>query len=107
MSLEKKLSAAEVGEAADPKNPCGNCYYAGECYGCKHYRDEEYREEVAEVEYKVEKESWNTKELQEDFEVIGFQAPYVVVVRKSDGQKGSLKFFHNPLVYYGFHPYNE
>jgi len=51
--------------------------------------------------------SWNTKELQEDFEVIGFQAPYVVVVRKSDGQKGSLQFDHHPRVYYGWHPHTE
>ena len=95
MSLEKKLSAAEVGEAADPKDPCGNCFYAGECYGCKHYSEEE------------PEQTWDTKELQEDFEVIGFQAPYVVVVRKSDGQKGSLKFFHHPRVYYGWHPHTE
>jgi hypothetical protein len=46
--------------------------------------------------------TWNTKELQEDFEVIGFQAPFVVVVRKSDKVKGSLQFDHHPRVYYSF-----
>jgi hypothetical protein len=33
---------------------------------------------------------WDTAQLGEQFEVIGFMAPLVVVRRKSDGQKGSL-----------------
>jgi hypothetical protein len=45
---------------------------------------------------------WNTKELQEDFEVIGFQAPYVVVKKKSDGVVGSLEFTHMPRFYFNF-----
>jgi len=45
---------------------------------------------------------WDTSELQRDFEVTGFMAPFVVVRRKSDGQKGSLLFQHSPRVYYGF-----
>jgi len=45
---------------------------------------------------------WNTKELQENFEVIGFQAPYVVVKRKSDGVLGSLEFTHMPRFYFNF-----
>lgn len=47
-------------------------------------------------------ERWNTDELQRDFEVIGFAAPFVVVKRKSDGQKGSLEFVHHPRVYFNF-----
>ncbi len=43
--------------------------------------------------------TWNTKELTEEFNVVGFQAPYVVVVRKSDGVKGSMEFTHSPRVY--------
>lgn len=46
--------------------------------------------------------TWDTTELQQDFEVIGFAAPYVVVRRKSDGQKGSLEFRHRPRVYFNF-----
>jgi hypothetical protein len=48
---------------------------------------------------------WNTEELSEDFEVIGFMAPYVVVRRKSDGKKGSLEFQHQPRFYFGFKPH--
>ena len=31
---------------------------------------------------------WDTGQLSDDFDVIGFMAPVVVVIRKSDGQKG-------------------
>ena len=48
---------------------------------------------------------WTTNELAEDFEVIGFMAPLVVVRRKSDGVKGSLEFQHNPRLYFNFHPH--
>lgn len=45
---------------------------------------------------------WDTQELQRDFDVIGFAAPFVVVKRKSDGVKGSLEFTHYPRVYFDF-----
>lgn len=45
---------------------------------------------------------WDTQQLSQDFEVIGFLAPYVVVRRKSDGMKGSLEFQHNPRWYFNF-----
>ena len=45
---------------------------------------------------------WDTKQLGDDFEVLGFAAPLVVVRRKSDGVKGSLMFQHNPRYYFGF-----
>jgi hypothetical protein len=48
---------------------------------------------------------WDTTQLQEDFEVIGFQAPFVVVKRRSDGQLGSLEFSHSPRRYWGFTPH--
>jgi hypothetical protein len=48
------------------------------------------------------KERWNTDDLARDFEVIGFAAPFVVVVRKADGVKGSLEFTHSPRVYFNF-----
>ena len=45
---------------------------------------------------------WATQELSQDFEVIGFMAPFVVVKRKADGVKGSLSFQHSPRFYFGF-----
>jgi hypothetical protein len=50
---------------------------------------------------------WTTSELSDDFDVIGFMAPVVVVCRKSDGQKGSLYFQHSPRFYYGFEPHKK
>ena len=47
---------------------------------------------------------WDTEELQQEFEVIGFLAPVVVVRRRSDGQKGSLTFQHSPRFYFDFVP---
>jgi hypothetical protein len=48
---------------------------------------------------------WSTSELSDDFEVLGFAAPLVVVRRKSDGQKGSLMFQASPRFYFGFEPH--
>lgn len=45
---------------------------------------------------------WNTTELQKDFTVKGFMAPFVVVVRKKDNQRGSLSFEHMPRFYFDF-----
>lgn len=47
---------------------------------------------------------WDTRQLSEDFEVLGFMAPLVVVKRKSDGRKGSLFFQHAPRFYFDFSP---
>jgi len=47
---------------------------------------------------------WDTGELSQEFDVLGFMAPYVVVTRKSDGQKGSLEFQHDPRFYFNFSP---
>ncbi len=46
--------------------------------------------------------TWTTEELQEEFSVVGFQAPYVVVERKYDGIKGSLEFTHSPRLYFNW-----
>ncbi len=56
---------------------------------------------------KPEGKTWSTEELTKDFEVLGFQAPFVVVRRRSDGVKGSLEFTHQPRVYFDFQPYEE
>jgi hypothetical protein len=49
-------------------------------------------------------EVWNTRELTEAFEVHSFLAPFVLVTRKSDGQKGLLAFQHMPRFYFDFTP---
>ena len=48
---------------------------------------------------------WDTSQLSEEFEVLGFMAPIVVARRKSDGVKGSQMFQHNPRFYFGFEPH--
>jgi hypothetical protein len=45
---------------------------------------------------------WDGEQLRQDFEVIGFLAPLVVVRRKTDGVKGSLEFQHMPRFYFNF-----
>ena len=47
---------------------------------------------------------WTTDQLREEFDVVGFAAPFVVVIRKADKVKGSLEFTHNPRVYFNFVP---
>jgi len=47
-------------------------------------------------------QTWDTTQLQADFEVLGFGAPFVGVRRKGDGVKGTLEFTHNPRVYFNF-----
>ena len=45
---------------------------------------------------------WDTAQLQADFEVLGFMAPFVVVRRRSDGVRGSMEFTHSPRFYFNF-----
>jgi hypothetical protein len=47
---------------------------------------------------------WDTNELRQDFDVLGFMAPFVVVRRKSDGVRGSLEFQNTPRFYFNFQP---
>jgi len=56
------------------------------------------REELEKRHGKV----WDSQELRNEFEVIGFSAPWVIVKRKSDGVKGSLEFQHDPRFYFDF-----
>lgn len=48
--------------------------------------------------------TWTAKELAEDYEVLGFQAPFVVARRKSDKELGTLMFTHYPRFYFGWAP---
>lgn len=45
---------------------------------------------------------YNTQELQENFVVESFLAPFCIVTRKSDNVKGTLQFTHMPRFYYNF-----
>ena len=45
---------------------------------------------------------WDSQQLREEFEVIGFSAPWMVVKRKSDGVEGTLEFQHSPRFYFDF-----
>lgn len=47
---------------------------------------------------------WNTEEVKNDFIITGFLAPFVTVIRKSDNQRGILKFQHSPRFYFDFTP---
>ena len=47
---------------------------------------------------------WSTSELQDDFTVLGFASPLVIVSRKSDGVRGSLYFQNDPRFYFSFSP---
>ena len=47
---------------------------------------------------------WTTDKLREEFEVIGFMAPFCVVRCKADGVKGSMEFTHSPRLYFNFVP---
>ena len=50
---------------------------------------------------------WDTRELTQDFDIIGFLAPLVVVRRRADGVKGSLEFQHSPRFYFRFEPHKS
>ena len=45
---------------------------------------------------------WAPGELNRDFIVLGFLAPYVALRRRSDGTLGSLEFQHHPRFYFNW-----
>jgi hypothetical protein len=45
---------------------------------------------------------WDTSELTKDFQVLSFLAPFCTVKRRADNVRGTLKFQHEPRVYYEF-----
>lgn len=47
---------------------------------------------------------WDTTELQRDFKVVGFLAPFVHVCRRDNGEEGSMEFQHQPRFYFNFQP---
>ena len=64
---------------------------------------------MTEEELKIELETeygriYETEELMVEYEITSFMAPFVAVVRKSDNQKGTMRFTHMPRFYYDFIP---
>jgi hypothetical protein len=49
-------------------------------------------------------QTWTTEQLKEDFTVVGFLAPFVVVERRADGATGTLQFSHHPRLYFAWLP---
>jgi hypothetical protein len=43
---------------------------------------------------------WDPWQLENEFVVLQFTAPYVVVCRTADGARGSLEFQHHPRYYF-------
>lgn len=60
--------------------------------------DVKSREHLAEQYGKV----WNTEEAREDFDFLGYAAPFASVRRRSDRVLGTLEFQHHPRLYFGF-----
>lgn len=56
------------------------------------------------AELGIDGPTWTTETVSLEFEILGFMAPFVVVRRKSDRQKGSLEFTHSPRVYFNWQP---
>ena len=47
---------------------------------------------------------FDTQELGKRFEVIGFAAPFCLVVDRQTRVKGTIEFQHNPRLYFDFRP---
>lgn len=45
---------------------------------------------------------WNSEQLLDTFEVSHFDPPYVHVIRKSDGVRGTVAFNDEPRLYFAF-----
>lgn len=48
--------------------------------------------------------AWSNEELLDEFEVEIFHPPYVTVIRKRDGVRGTVAFVDTPRVYFHFCP---
>lgn len=50
---------------------------------------------------------WTSAELLDHFEVSHFDPPYVHVIRKSDGLRGTVAYTEEPRFYFSFVPLKE
>jgi len=53
-------------------------------------------------DFNMNQQKWNTQEVQKDFEILSFFAPFVAVERKIDGKRGTMRFDDYPRYYYDF-----
>jgi hypothetical protein len=47
---------------------------------------------------------WTTSEMQEEFDALGFMAPFIIVRKLDTGERGSLMFTHSPRYYFSWKP---
>lgn len=47
---------------------------------------------------------WDSEQLMDTFEVSHFNPPYVHVIRKADGARGTVAFNDDPRFYFAFRP---
>lgn len=47
---------------------------------------------------------WTNEELVDAFELSHFDPPYVYVIRKTDGIRGTVAFIDQPRLYFAFQP---
>lgn len=64
--------------------------------------DNERRVMAQEINHAPTPEGKTLAEVQKDYKITGFAAPFVMVTRLSDGAKGSMMFKHSPRVYFDF-----
>jgi hypothetical protein len=50
---------------------------------------------------------WTSAELMDVFEVSHFEPPYVHVIRKEDGVRGTVVFVDEPRFYFSFQPLKD
>ena len=68
---------------------------------------EELKEAYPDVFQAIQEEGgecWSTEEVTQEFDILGFMAPFCVAVRISTGEKGALAFVHRPRIYYAWRP---
>ncbi len=47
---------------------------------------------------------WDTEEMRREFDILGFKAPFAIVLDKKSGQRGSVLFQNDPRYYFSFDP---
>ena len=47
---------------------------------------------------------WTHQEMAQEFDIVLWICPLVIVIRRSDGIKGSLLYQHQPRFYFRFYP---
>ena len=52
----------------------------------------------------IQGETWDTERARDEFEFIGFMAPFAIVKHRDTGEKGTLMFRHSPRIYFDWRP---